>query len=939
MAERSVSVKLLANISQYQAAMASAAAAATGFSAATLSSLDKLGAGMSRVGGTMTRFVSLPLAALGFVAVKSAVDWESSWAGVTKTVDGTAQQLSALEGELRSMASELPASHAEIAKVAEAAGQLGVAAPDVAAFTRVMVDLGETTNLSSDEAATSIAQLMNVMKTAPSQVSNLGSALVALGNDGASTERDIVQMAQRMAGAAEIIGLSEAEVLGFANAVASTGIEVEAGGSSMQRVFIDMGKAVATGSSELGLFAKTAGVSAQQFATAFREDPASAIVSFIEGLGRLHAAGGDVFTVLENLGFSDVRVSRSLLSMATNVDVLKGSLDLGATAWEENSALSEEAAKRYETTAAKLGILRNQFVDVFISLSNIALPVLEGVMSGVQGMVGAFDALPQPVQIAALAFLGLVAAVGPILKIGGALIQNLGSIAAGAKLAGDALQNVAARGMAANLTALATGVGLLALAFIPLAIHQRRAAEASKEAADALDEVSRASDATLITKFVAAWREGAESFKSSARPFEEALKAIAEQQPGVIARMLEMEAASGAVSAAWLAQGVGADGVAERLRMMSEALAAEVVAQENATVTAEAADEAIGGVGAAAGEAAVEAGELASVGSILAATMRDIAEQAQAEANALKAQRDAARESADATYGLHGAQQAMREAVAEANEKLKNNNLILLDTKRSADEHTTAMYDSQAALDEVAQAAQNVADEEVNLARQTALAQGAAFSHEDAVKAENASLVAQVSQMNGPTREAVLAHIFRLNGIPETEQTDIIAAINEGRLADAEAALSTRGGVARPRNVDVSAVPHSEHADRVFSNMGPYRVSVFANPITSMIFRAGGGRVQRGENFTMVGEEGPELVSLPAGSMVHTASQTKGMVGSLTPAPAFSGGGSASGAPSSGGIHIGKIVAADWREAMRTFELKEWQARVRPSPRTVGALP
>src|SRR3546814_19713866 len=59
--------------------------------------------------------------------------------------------------------------------------------------------LGETTNLSADEAATSLAQLMNIMQTAPEDVDRLGSAVVALGNNGASTERDIVEMSQRIA--------------------------------------------------------------------------------------------------------------------------------------------------------------------------------------------------------------------------------------------------------------------------------------------------------------------------------------------------------------------------------------------------------------------------------------------------------------------------------------------------------------------------------------------------------------------------------------------------------------------------------------------------------------------------------------------------------------------------------------------------------------------
>src|SRR5690606_1279122 len=118
----------------------------------------------TRAGTSVTVFGATTALALGG-SVKAAIDWESAWAGVEKTVDGSAAQMAQLEESLRGMARELPASHQEIAAVAEAAGQLGVGAEDIESFTRTMIDLGETTNLTADEAATAIAQMANVMGT------------------------------------------------------------------------------------------------------------------------------------------------------------------------------------------------------------------------------------------------------------------------------------------------------------------------------------------------------------------------------------------------------------------------------------------------------------------------------------------------------------------------------------------------------------------------------------------------------------------------------------------------------------------------------------------------------------------------------------------------------------------------------------------------------
>jgi len=422
--EKGFAVRLSASVDQYVAAMAKARGATEAVGASSVKNFEKLGTSMSQIGGKLTRSVTLPVIAAGAGMVAASLSWESSFAGVAKTVDMSAAGLQRLEGQLRAMARSMPATHGEIAAVAEAAGQLGVQADNIADFTKVMVELGATTNLSSEEAATSIAQMANIMGTAPRDIERLGAALVDLGNNGASTERDIIQMAQRIAGAGDVIGLSEADVLGFANALASAGIEADAGGTAISTTMISIAKAVQTGGESLDSFASVAGMSSTAFAAAFREDAAGAITQFIAGLGGISEAGGNVFGVMDQLGLSDARVSRALLSMAGAGDLLRNSLDLGTQAWNDNTALQEEYAKRADTSASKLAVLRNQIVDVAIDLGNQMVPVLLDVVGGVASLVKWFGNLPAPVKDVALGLLAVTAAAGPLLMVGGSLVRN-----------------------------------------------------------------------------------------------------------------------------------------------------------------------------------------------------------------------------------------------------------------------------------------------------------------------------------------------------------------------------------------------------------------------------------------------------------------------------------------------------------------------------------
>ena len=250
MADRRVKVGLELEASGFEAGAKRDQRAAEGLGAATDKlggQADKAAGGMSKVAdsvrsnsadlqtaGTALAAVGAGLTAASVGMGKAAMDWESAFAGVKKTVDDSTEGYAQLEGELRNLATTLPASHQEIAAVAEAAGQLGVKRDDIVGFTSTMVDLGETTNLTADEAATAIAQISNVMGTMDREgsegVERFGATLVELGNNGASTESEILEMAQRIAGAAKTVGASESDVLALSNTLASMGIRAELGG-------------------------------------------------------------------------------------------------------------------------------------------------------------------------------------------------------------------------------------------------------------------------------------------------------------------------------------------------------------------------------------------------------------------------------------------------------------------------------------------------------------------------------------------------------------------------------------------------------------------------------------------------------------------------------------------------------------------------------------
>lgn len=307
----------------------------------------------------------------------AAIEYESSVTGVYKTVDGTQAQLAKISDGIRDMTTEIPATTTEISAVAEAAGQLGIATDDVLEFTRVMIDLGNSTNLTADDAASSLAKLSNITGTAATDYSRLGSVVVGLGNNFATTEADIVAMSTRLASSGTLAGLTEPEIMALATAMSSVGIEADAGGTAMTQTLSAIEKAVATGGDDLQKFADIAGMSAQEFASTWNDQPIMAIQAFISGLGALDQQGESAVLVLDELGLSGVRQSNMLKSLGLASGTLSSAVGLANTAWKENVALTDEANKRYATTASQQAMMQNAYNNLRIELGDNFTPVLK----------------------------------------------------------------------------------------------------------------------------------------------------------------------------------------------------------------------------------------------------------------------------------------------------------------------------------------------------------------------------------------------------------------------------------------------------------------------------------------------------------------------------------------------------------------------------------
>lgn len=379
---------------------------------------------LSKIGETASKAfkaVATATAAGAVACAKAAIDFESAFAGVRKTVDETnSTSYEDLSNGIRQLAKETPAAATEIAEVAAAAGQLGIKADDILSFSKTMIDLGESTNLTADEAATSIAKLFNVTGTSMNQVGNFGATLVALGNNAATTESDILAMASRIAGSGKQIGLTEQQILALSTSLSSVGIEAEMGGSAISTTMSQIDKDVASGSETLAVWAETAGMSTKEFSKAWNTDAYGALQKVLKGMATTKDEGGNLNILLEELGINGIRQGDTLKRLSSATGLMAEMTNLANSAWSEGTALSTEANTRYATTAARLEILRNKIVDAAITIGDKMLPAInklidkmddidfeaigEKIGNAVQWIIDNFDKVKVALNVLGVAF-------------------------------------------------------------------------------------------------------------------------------------------------------------------------------------------------------------------------------------------------------------------------------------------------------------------------------------------------------------------------------------------------------------------------------------------------------------------------------------------------------------------------------------------------------
>ena len=428
------------------------------------------------LGLSLSTSVTPALAGLGAYAIQSASDMDSAYRDMRKTVDATEEEFVALRDAAIEFSMTNVTSADQIMSIQAIGGELGVATEDLKTFAETVSNLDIATNINAEDAATSLGQLSNILNDLNGDtMPNFSDALVRLGNNGASTESQIADIATRIGSMASIVGMSTPEILAWSSTIASTGQGAEAAGTAISNTIRDIETAVAKGGDSLHAFAEVAGMSADEFAAAWESDPSAALQAFIEGLNGIEADGGSALATLGELGITASRQTQAIQGLMQMIGGLNDNMQMSNDAWNgvsdqwgDAGDAAREAEKKAEGFSGAISILQNTAEALAAEFGESLTPIINALSDVLQGAYDVVNDLPDGFKQVTVAVAGLVAALGP----GILLFRSIGEFVGDFKSLATQMRTTskAADSLGDAVTGAATGFGGLKGALIGLGI-------------------------------------------------------------------------------------------------------------------------------------------------------------------------------------------------------------------------------------------------------------------------------------------------------------------------------------------------------------------------------------------------------------------------------------------------------------------------------------
>lgn len=402
-------------------------------------------------------------------AIKSYSSLEDAMKGVSKQVNGLRDddgnrtaQFAEMQNAIKDAAENLPMPNGAVdyAALVEGGARMGVAnsddpwqkqKKDLLDFANTAAMASKAFELPADQLSESLGKIAGLYKIPIQDIGKLGDVINYLDDNAKSKGSDIIDVLQRVGGAADQLGYQNAAALG--STFLSLGEQSETAGTAVKAMVRELGNAMVQPDRFMeGLDAL--GLSAEKVQKNMAKDAMGTIMAVMEATKKLEP--DKQMNVLTQL-FGD-EYAMAVSKVANNLPELRRQLELTHGTASKGSMKRESDIDK-DSLSSQWQITKAEFGNNFSALGETMRGPMMAIMKSVGGVLQSIRSWIEANPALVAAIMKTVAAIGAILTVLGSLMLALGAILGPMALVRLSFTTLAGEGGIAKLLTSITRLG------------------------------------------------------------------------------------------------------------------------------------------------------------------------------------------------------------------------------------------------------------------------------------------------------------------------------------------------------------------------------------------------------------------------------------------------------------------------------------------------
>lgn len=379
-----------------------------------------LGEGVAQAGTALTMGVTVPLVAAGGAAVATATKFDDAMAQVSGALSDPSADMEGLRQLALQLGADTVFSATEAGNAMVELAKGGMTEADIkGGALAASMDLAAAGGLNLADAAATTVQMMGSFGLGAGDAARIADALAGAANASSADVSDLTQAMSQCSAQASLAGWSLEDTAAALALFADNGVQGSDAGTSLKTMLQRLAAPTDEAAAAMALY----GVEARD-ANGSMKDVAGIAAELQGKLGTLSEAERDM--ALQTIFGSDASRAAAIM-MKNGADGLAKYTD----ATNDASAAESMAAAQKGDLSWALENMQGALESAGIAFGTALAPAVQVVAGAIGDAAEAFAGLPSGVQTAIAVVLGLAAALGPLLVVGGALVSGIPAAQAG----------------------------------------------------------------------------------------------------------------------------------------------------------------------------------------------------------------------------------------------------------------------------------------------------------------------------------------------------------------------------------------------------------------------------------------------------------------------------------------------------------------------------